>query len=350
MSVQPTAKMKKRLNIWGSLVILIIATVIVINLVTVSIIDSSRYQAMADENHFGSITLNANRGSIYDANGQILAQSATVYTIYADPSTIVQDFDTEEEQEAHIELIATGLSEILAMDKQKISDICHKFKNGYVVIAKKVEKPIRDEIINFLSANKIRAIGNHTDTKRYYPQDSLAAAVIGFTNYDGEGQLGLESYYNEYLAGTNGRIISAKDALGGVMPYKYEKTYESVDGNSLWLTLDMTLQYYLEKELENTVSDHMVKERACGVIMNAKTGAVLAMATYPGFDLNNPTDISDPNVLEYLNSFEDKSSEEYQTAEQNAWFAQWKNKAITKFTIRVLFSKLQQDQQRLRRR
>lgn len=329
MSVQPTPRMKQKLMVGSVLAVGVFVVYIIYNMIQISVVDSVKYKAMADENHFGSITLNANRGSIYDKNGQILAQSATVYTIFLDPNTIKADYDTEEEREAVIKKITDGLSEILGIDAAEIDEKCRRYEYRYVVVAKKVEKPVRDEIVKYANENKLRAIGNHTDTKRYYPQDTLAAAVIGFTNYDGEGQLGLESYYDDYLSGTNGRIISAVDAFGSEMPYKYEKTYEPEDGNSLWLTLDMTLQYWLEKELESTVTINNVQQRASGIIMDANTGAVLAMATYPGFDLNNPTEILDKNLLAELNKIEDKSSEEYKTAEQNAWFAQWKNKAIS---------------------
>ena len=121
----------------------------------------------------------------------------------------------------------------------------------YQKLATRVEKPDADKLTEFLIENEISTAAIYTEqsTRRYYPQNDLAASVIGFLNGDGDGSYGIEAYYDDYLAGVDGRIISARDAQGEEMSYKYEKTYEAQNGNSLYLTLDMTLQYYAEKEL-----------------------------------------------------------------------------------------------------
>ena len=178
--------------------------------------------------------------------------------------------------------------------------------------------------------NNINSIKIEEDTKRYYPKNELAASVIGFTNADGVGQYGVEAYYDEYLSGTDGKVISAMDANGDEMPYRYSKTFDAQAGNSIYLTIDSTLQYYLEKNLNEMVTTHQVEERACGVIMNAKTGAILAMANWPSFNLNEPYVITDQRVVQHLTTLE---GDAYQEARMTELYAQWKNKSINEIYI-----------------
>ncbi|MDE6730435.1 MAG: PASTA domain-containing protein, partial [Oscillospiraceae bacterium] len=193
-----------------------------------------------------------------------------------------------------------------------------------------VEKNIADEIMEYVEHYGLESIKTEEDTKRYYPQNELAAQVIGFTNSDGEGQYVLEYNYNKYFSCTNGRVLSATDARGKEMPYRYSTTYPAEDGSSLYLTLDSTLQYYLEKNLQAMCEKFRVRNRACGIIMNAKTGAIYAMGTYPSFDLNNPPMIYDQATNEALQML---PKEEYQEAYISAREQQWKNKAITELYI-----------------
>ena len=223
----------------------------------------------------------------------------------------------------------------------------------YKILKTQIEKSTADEIIAFMSEYNINSIKIEEDTKRYYPQDELAASVIGFTNGDGDGQYGLEYQYDEYLSGIDGKVISAKDAYGNEMPYRYAKTYEAQDGNSLYLTIDRTLQYVLEKNLDEMVTKFEVEDRACGIIMNAKTGAVLAMATGPGFDLNNPSEVDELSIArmaqdmglldidknDVIKSEQVKSlnasltKDQYTEAYVAAREQQWKNKTITELYI-----------------
>jgi stage V sporulation protein D (sporulation-specific penicillin-binding protein) len=189
-----------------------------------------------------------------------------------------------------------------------------------------VEKDVADEIVEYFDTLNLTFIGTEATTKRYYPQNELAAAVIGFTNGDGDGQYGLEYQYDDYLAGVDGRIISAQAANGEEMPYRYSTTYEAEDGASLYLTLDTTIQYYLEKSLEELSVAYEVNDRVTGVIMNPKTGAIYAMATYPSFDLNNPSEIYDSVVAAQL---EELPEDEYEDAYLEARETQWRNKAIS---------------------
>ncbi len=307
---------------------------IFINLFKTSVIQADEYQERANSNQFKSSTIKAGRGSIYDANGQIIAQSATVFNVILDPSNYrKKGYDQAEKKELQDKL-ADKLNELFGVDKEtflKKTQI-EGGGSGYQVLAKKAEKPEADKLTQFCEENGISAgaVYVEEDTKRYYPQDDMAAPVIGFLNGDGEGQYGIEKYYNEYLAGTDGKIVSAKNGVGEEMPYRYEKTYDAQNGDSLYLTLDMTLQHYLEKSLKTCVSTHNPENRACGIIMNAKTGAVLAMATVPGFNLNEPANVYDPAAAQALEIVrQEQGDEEYTKQRAIAWEKQWKNKAIS---------------------
>lgn len=317
---------------------------IIVSLFKTSITENNKYQALANENQFKSTIVKANRGSIYDTNGKILAQSATVYSICVNPYRIYEQQNKEEkssdtsetesgipESQRMINAAATILSEEL--------DVTYDFvvkklaTNGedtqkWAQIAKSIEKPVADKIAERAAEEKLGdLIFNDLDTKRYYPQAELAASVIGFTNFDGDGVYGIESYYNEYLKGVDGKIISARDGYGNEMPYKNDKMYESQDGNSVYLTLDMNLQYYVEKYLQQQVQAHNPAERACAIMMNAKTGAIYAMATVPGYDLNERNEIYNQNDVAYLSGIVDE--EEYKEQYVAKREQQWKNKAVT---------------------
>ncbi len=321
MSNMPSTSMKRRLNVIVALILAAFTVSIVVNLFKVSIVKSADYQALANKQQFRSRTINANRGSITDINGNILAQSATVYNVYIDP-VMLKKYDI-----AKKDLIINSLSEILGMEKDKISSYAEK-SSQYEIIERKIEKPIADKIIKLISDNNLSCLGCDPDTKRYYPQNDIAASVIGFTGYEGHGQYGLEALYDEYLSGVDGKIVSAKDAQGQEMPYKYEQSFSAQDGDTLVLNIDSVLQNYLERELKNAVTTHAARNRGCGIIMNVKTGQILAMATEPDFDLNNPTAITDPTVAAYLETLKGNDAE-YQKQRAIAWDKQWKNKAIT---------------------
>lgn len=316
----PKERIKFRLNVIVSLAALSFVVYIITNLFRVSVIDSSTYQGYANAYQFSTISISAKRGTIYDSNGAIMAQSATVFKVFVDP-TMFSENDKDKE-----ELLTKELCTVLELESDFVTRKLHNESSQYEVLKTKVEKPVKDELSKFTSENKITCLFFEEDTKRYYPQNELAASVIGFTNADGDGQYGVEYQYDEYLSGINGRVLSAKDANGEEMPYKYTKLFEAQDGNDLHLTIDSTLQYYAEKHLAEVVETQKVKERACAIMMNAKTGAVLAMATSNGFDLNNPSQIMDKSVQEYLNTL---NGDEYTSAYIAEREKQWKNKCIT---------------------
>ena len=343
MSYQPTNKMRFKLNLVVLPIFLAFTGWILVSLFETSITDNLKYQTLANDTQFKSKTVKANRGSIYDANGKILAQSATVYSINVDPNMIYVQQQKEAKEKADgkeqegipesqrmIDAAATILSEELNVSyeyavKQLTTGGADK---RWANIAKSVEKPKADDIMARVDEADIYGlIFRDLDTKRYYPQGELAAAVIGFTNYDGDGIYGVESKYNDYLKGVDGKVISAVDAFQNEMPYKNDKIYDAQDGNSLYLTLDMNLQYYAEKYLEQQVEAHDVQNRACAIIMNVNTGAVLAMASTPGFNLNDRNSLYNPADTAKLSGILD--DEEYNTMYATLREQQWKNKAIT---------------------
>lgn len=343
MSYQPTNKMRFKLNLVVLPLFLAFTGWIIVNLFKTSVTENNKYQALANESQFKSTVVKANRGSIYDANGKILAQSATVYSICVNPHRVYEQQKIEMKNEntpetesgvleskRMVDAAATILSEELNVTydfvMEKLATNGEDTKK-WDLIAKSVEKPVADKIAERAEEEKLGdLIFKNLDTKRYYPQAELAAAVIGFTNFDGDGVYGIESYYNEYLKGVDGKIISAQDGLGNEMPYKNDKMYESRDGNSVYLTLDMTLQYYVEKYLQQQVQAHAPADRACAIMMNAKTGAIYAMATVPGYDLNDKNSIYDKNIAAYLAGITDEEeySEQYAAKREQ----QWKNKAV----------------------
>ncbi|MCM1382632.1 MAG: penicillin-binding transpeptidase domain-containing protein, partial [Muribaculaceae bacterium] len=343
MSYQPTNKMRIRLNLFILPVFLAFAGWIIVSLFKTSVTENNKYQAMANENQFKSTTVKANRGSIFDTNGKILAQSATVYSICVNPRRVyeqqlaeeksgaAEDSETVLESKRMVDAAATILSEELNVTYDFVVGKLKTDGNDtqqWAQIAKSIEKPVYDKIMERAAEENLGdLIYPELDTKRYYPQAELAASVIGFTNFDGDGVYGVESYYNEYLKGVDGKIISARDGYGNEMPYKNDKMYESQDGNSVYLTIDMTLQYYVEKYLTQQVQAHQPAERACAIMMNAKTGAIYAMATVPGYDLNDKNSIFDANAASYLSGIVDE--EEYNEQYAAKREQQWKNKAVS---------------------
>lgn len=346
VSVMPTAKMKRRLNSVILIILMIVALAVICGIFKISVLNNKKYETLANNYHFGTMKIEAKRGAIYDTNGTPLAWSATVYNVYIDPTQFRSDMDSIEtsnekkkstaeesgEQAADlvdVEALKKTISQYLASELDiPAEDVTKGFEaeGRYYVLKKQVEKDTADAILEYFDDLNLTCISTESTTKRYYPQNELAASVIGFTNGDGDGQYGLEYQYQENLAGVDGRVISAQAANGEEMPYRYSTTYDAEDGDSLYLTLNITLQYYLEKSMAEMVSKFEVANRACGIIMNAKTGAIYAMATAPSFDLNNPSEIFDEKTAASLKTLSGSAYTEAYTAAREQ---QWKNKAVT---------------------
>lgn len=320
-------------------------------LLSYSILDGDKWRMMATDQQLSSVVIKANRGSIYDANGTTLAQSSTVWDVTISPHNIdlsntkakeqydikakalIEKGETPELYVDRAELISQKLSELLGVDYSKIKTACADTTKQYYMVKRKVEKPEANEITAFMNENGLNSddIYLWPTSKRYYPNDSLASNIIGFTNFDGDGVYGLEAYYDDYLSGTDGKAVYAVAADGRKLQNSSDAYYSAVDGYSLVLTLDEVLQHYLEKNLELCVSQHQVINRACGIIMNCNTGAVLAMATAPSFDLNNPSELKSSFDLQTLAEMKESGAteDELDAKEASLREQQWKNKAIT---------------------
>ena len=289
----------------------------------VAVRESGKYQAMANDQQFKTMTVTANRGSIYDRNGQVLAQSITVYTIYVDP-IVYQERDRDNEN-----LIVGTLVQNLGVTDSEVREKLYQ-NNRYQVIARNIDKATAVAISNVMADAGITSVVASPTAKRYYPNNDLAANVIGHLHYDGYGIYGLESYYDDYLTGVDGKIITAIDAFGKEIQYRYKQSYDAQDGDSIYTNIDTTIQYYVEKELKAAVDSNHAKEKGCAIVMEAKTGKILAMATEPDYDLNNPAEIYDAETAAQLAEILSTQGEEaYNAARSDAWNRQWTNKAIS---------------------
>jgi stage V sporulation protein D (sporulation-specific penicillin-binding protein) len=289
-------------------------------LYNIQIKDHDKYESAAIEQQVRETTVTANRGAIYDRNGKILAMSATAETVYISPREI------EMYNEDPV-MIAQRLSEILGKDYSEILTMTADTSSWYKTVARKVEQEQADQVREFKNENKLVGVKIEPDSKRYYPYSSLAAQVIGFVGVDNNGLSGIEYSLDSDLTGAAGRIVKAKNSAGSDMLFtKYEDYYDAENGDDVTLTVDSTIQYYLEKHLEQAVEDYDVQNGAAGIVMNPDTGEILAMASLGSFDLNNYQMVSD-DVQELIDNCDDPA--EAQALLTEAQYKQWRNKAIS---------------------
>ncbi len=279
----------------------------------------------------GETAINASRGTIYDRNQKVLAESATVNTVVCNPQQIKKDGGAD--------VVATRLAEVLNMDREEILEKITK-NNQFQYIKKRITveeadaiKNLKDSSVDKEMAKLFSGIYFEEDSKRYY-QYNVASHIIGFTGYDNNGIQGIELTFDSYLMGRAGSVLSAKTASGSTTAYQYEEDYDAQKGDDVVLTVDETIQAILEKYLEQACIENELKEGACGIVMNPQTGEVLAMATKPDFDLNKPTDLSRfekyaiqmDDLFAQAESEDDEKSNEAIAAIRNKM---WRNKALS---------------------
>ena len=263
----------------------------------------------------------ASRGTIYDTAGNILAISSSAETIILSPLEINNALnDTENPVTWTKDSLAAGLAEILGRDAASIRKRMDNVKSQYELIQLRADEEVAAKVRAYVEENKISGVHLVADTKRYYPYSSLAAQVIGFVGDDNTGLYGLEAYYEEELEGQSGLVISAKDQAENDMLYTYEQYFAAKNGSDLTLTLDTTIQYYLEKGLEAMTDKFSAANGASGIVMNAKTGGIMAMASYPNYDLNDFLTVSDQTLQERIERGESTLAE--------MQLLQWRNKAL----------------------
>lgn len=263
----------------------------------------------------------ASRGTIYDTAGNILAISSSAETIILSPLEIDKALnDTENPVTWTKDSLAAGLAEILGKDAASIRKRMDNVKSQYELIQLRADEEVAAKVRAYVEENKISGVHLVADTKRYYPYGSLAAQVIGFVGDDNTGLYGLEAYYEEELEGQSGLVISAKDQAENDMLYTYEQYFAAKNGSDLTLTLDTTIQYYLEKGLEAMTDKFSAANGASGIVMNAKTGGIMAMASYPNYDLNDFLTVSDQTLQERI--------ERGESTLADMQLLQWRNKAL----------------------
>lgn len=281
--------------------------------------DAELYRTEAVTQQMKDITLPALRGSIYSVNGKLLAKSNTVWNIVADPSSIAKSGATE----AQLRTAAQGLADLLG--DGTTADALYEIltaKNAsgtpyqYRMLAKGVEKPVADAIVSYAdtyrmepekdgaTGKRILYLSTEQASTRSYPYGEFLASVLGFCNSDGEGAYGLEKYYNETLAGTPGRSVAETDVNGNALASGQSDLHEAIDGNDLYLTIDENVQAIVEQYLTEAMSTFTVHGRGSAIVMNVKTGAILAMASIEQFDPNDPYKITDAKMTAILDKEE----------------------------------------------
>ena len=259
-------------------------------------------------------TVEASRGTIYDRNGTILAMSASAEDIFISPKEII-----ENDQDQN--LIAGGLAEILDLDPADILKKMEKTNSQYEELKKKADDELADKVREFINENDLKGVFIRPTSKRTYPKGTLASQVIGFANENG-GAMGLEAAYNDELTGENGMVVTARDRDGRSVLYQYDQYFDAENGCDLHTTLDTTIQYYLEKGVQELEARFGTGKGAEGIVMDVNTGAVLAMASLPTYDLNSPGTV--------YNDFLTSGMTEEQVLEnmRDLLNKQWRSKAI----------------------
>lgn len=309
---------------------------LIYTLYTLQIRDHDLYEQMAVDNQTRETTLTAARGTIYDRNMNVLAVSASVENVFISPLELQQ-------KDQDVEFIAQGLSELLDVDADWIMEQAEDVALLYKVIRRKIDSDLADQVRAFINENDLEGVYLEPDTKRVYPYAALAAQIVGFVrSSDNVGAEGIEALYNSDLEGTSGKIITARGNYGSEMLYKFEKYYDAADGSDVILTIDTTIQYFLEKNMEAAVEKYDVQNGAFGLIMDVNTGEILAMATLGSYDPNNYLEIYDLDTAaeleeQYLEALllgegtdaYEEAMEAYNEALVSARLQQWRNRVVS---------------------
>ena len=311
--------MLKRILIMA-VVIIFLMTTTVARVFYLTIVRGEELSEKAETQQLKDTEITAMRGTIYDSNGNVLAQSASVWNVFIDPLNI---------KDKQRDLIVDEFANLFGYDADEKKEFYDKttHQNHYELVEKKVENNIKEKLSKFVSKNELGGcIGTEQTTKRYYPYGTLASSVIGFTGADDQGLSGIEAYYDEQLTGTIGRIITAKDDKSNNIANDYETSIAATDGDSIVLTINQTIQYYLEKGLRETMNEYQAKG-AYGVVMNCNTGAVLAMSSLPDYDCNEPYKLTYSKDKKAIKKLSDKTAK--QEAESAAVQNQWRNFTVS---------------------
>lgn len=294
--------------------------ILVIKLFSLQILRHDELESKALDQQTRSTEVAATRGTIYDRNGNIMAISATAETVFLSPLEMDRALSDKDNPVAWTkDSVAQKLSEILEINKEGILKKMERTDSQYEVLKLRVEEDVADQIRTFINDEGVVGVYMVTDAKRYYPYATLASQIIGFVGTDNYGLYGLEARYNDVLDGETGLVVSTKDPTGSDMLYGYEQYYKAQNGSDIVLTLDATVQYYVEKALSEMVTSTEA-QGATGIVMDVETGAVLAMASSPTYDLNDPSAVYESRLASLV--------KDGQLDLADAQLRQWRNRAI----------------------
>ena len=278
-------------------------------------------QSKAVSQQTRSSVVNADRGTIYDASGNILAISSTAETIFLSPKEINDALNDEKNPVTWTkETLADALADILDVSEEGILKKMARTNSMYEVLKYRVEEDVANEVRQYINDHKVKGVFLTTDAKRYYPYSDLASHVIGFVGTDYTGLYGLEAEYDKDLQGKSGLVVTAKDNKQNDMLFEYSQYFDPEDGDQLQVTLEATVQYYLQKGMEDMCDAFSPANGATGIVMDVRNGGILAMASYPNYDLNDFSTVTDQTLLERIERGEIDTGD--------AQLIQWRNKAL----------------------
>lgn len=296
--------------------------VLFFKLYSLQIVRHEELQSKAVSQQTRSTVVSANRGTIYDASGNILAISATAETVFLSPKELNDALSDKENPVTWTkESLADNLAQILDVNAAGILKKMERTYSQYEVLKLRAEEDVANQVRTYINENQIRGVYLETDAKRYYPYGDLAAHVVGFVGDDNIGLYGLEAQYESSLEGQTGMIITAQDNAGNDLLFEYEQYFDAQNGDNLTLTLDATVQYYLQKGMADMCDAFSPAGGASGIILNPQTGGIIAMASYPNYDLNDFSAVQDKTLLERLEKDDAVTLGDMQ-------LLQWRNKCI----------------------
>lgn len=327
--------------------VVVCCALLIVRLFTLQVVNYDKYQEIVMNQLTRVTNTTPERGKIYDTNGNLLVTNTTVYRVFISPYDIAGGDDVFSEipedeydmqlavmastmaQNDNAKLIAKKCEELLGVEYDTVIEKAKKITRRDETIMKNVDPDTAAELRQFISDNGLtNMLCLSADSKRYYCYGDLACHVLGFTNADGDGVYGVESTYNDYLNGVSGKYITARDALGKDMPFKYESYVGAENGANLVITIDVKLQYELENQLKAAYESAQPSERVCGLAMDPNTGAILAMAVYPNFDCNSPYELAAEFLTQLEASEYAEDSDEYAQLKSSLIYKMWNNKVV----------------------
>ena len=307
--------------------LLLIFLFLILRIFAIQVFDFVRYQQKVIDQLTTESPVRAARGEILDAAGRVLATNRTVYRVSLFPNVVARSDDPA----ALVGLLAEGLSAAIpTVSADAVREHLSHTSELERTVARSVEVEVANAVLDFVEAHKLfEAVAVEAVSTRYYPYGDLAAQLLGFTGSDGQGLYGIELQYDGALAGQNGSYITARDSFGNELPNAYEAYIPATDGYTLTTTIDAYVQAVLEEQLKATMIESGAANRVAGIVMDVNTGAILAMATAPTFDLNAPFVLNEESERELASMGLTVGSEEYKAAKNRLLLETWSNKALT---------------------